>query len=91
MTSEEVLLKVRQIIASAAERDLSCIQPDTHLDALGLEGLEQVDLCLDLEIEFGITLEAAAILDCETWLSGPDVTPRSVASKVEELLKQEQH
>ena len=53
----EVLEKVIKVLAEYKEVDASTITADTTFEELELDSLDTVDLVMELENEFGITIE----------------------------------
>ena len=51
------LEKVSEIIAEAKDLDVADITPESAFEELGLDSLDTVDLIMNFEDEFGVTLE----------------------------------
>ncbi len=49
--------KIIEIIAGTVDTDASAITTDTTMEDLGLDSLDLADLMMNLEDEFGVTLE----------------------------------
>ncbi|MCI1965912.1 MAG: acyl carrier protein [Oscillospiraceae bacterium] len=52
-----VFEKVAKILAEYKEVDVSAIHPESTLEELGLDSLDTVDLIMQFEDEFGVSLE----------------------------------
>ncbi|HOV68733.1 MAG TPA: acyl carrier protein [Clostridia bacterium] len=55
-----VFEKVRDMLAEYKSVDASTIKPETTLEELKLDSLDTVQIVMDLEAEFNITLETDA-------------------------------
>ncbi len=53
--------KIRDIIAERSGEDAENITPETEYTALGIDSLTIVEILMDIEDEFGVTLEAGKI------------------------------
>jgi acyl carrier protein len=56
-----VFEKVAKIISDTKGVDMSAIKPETTLQELGLDSLDAVQLVMDLEEEFSITIGTESI------------------------------
>jgi acyl carrier protein len=55
MTKEEILARVREILAESFELEPDAIRPDAHLiDDLDLDSIDAIDLAVSLEEETGL-------------------------------------
>lgn len=52
-----VFEKVAKILAEQKEIDISSVRPESTLEELGLDSLDTVELIMQFEDEFGVTLE----------------------------------
>jgi acyl carrier protein len=52
-----VFKKVAKILAEYKEIDVSTVHPESTLEALGLDSLDTVDLIMQFEDEFNVSLE----------------------------------
>ncbi|QAT49355.1 acyl carrier protein [Caproiciproducens sp. NJN-50] len=52
-----VFEKVAQILAEHKEIDVSAVKPESTLEELGLDSLDTVDLIMQFEDEFDVSLE----------------------------------
>ena len=53
--------KIRDIIADKSGEDPENITPETEYSSLGIDSLTIVEILMDIEDEFGVTLEAGKI------------------------------
>ncbi|MBQ3637287.1 MAG: acyl carrier protein [Clostridia bacterium] len=51
--------KIRDIIADKSGEDPENITPETEYSSLGIDSLTIVEILMDIEDEFGVTVEAA--------------------------------
>ena len=51
--------KIRDIIADHSGEDAENITPETEYTALGIDSLTIVEILMDIEDNFGVTIEAA--------------------------------
>lgn len=57
MNRENIEAKVKEIIAEKAECDVSDVKEQTNLEeTLGMDSLDRVELIMEIEKEFGITI-----------------------------------
>ena len=57
MNREEIEIKVKEIVAEIAECEISEVNDQTNLEeTLGMDSLDRVELLMEIEKEFGITI-----------------------------------
>lgn len=57
MNREEIEVKVKEIVAEKAECEISEVNDQTNLEeTLGMDSLDRVELLMEIEEEFGITI-----------------------------------
>lgn len=57
MNKEDIEVRVKEIIAEKAECDISEVKEQTNLEeTLGMDSLDRVELIMDIEKEFSITI-----------------------------------
>lgn len=57
MNREEIEIKVKEIVAEKAECEISEVNDQTNLEeTLGMDSLDRVELLMEIEKEFGITI-----------------------------------
>lgn len=57
MSREEIEVKVKEIVAEKAGCEISDVNDQTNLEeTLGMDSLDRVELLMEIEIEFGITI-----------------------------------
>lgn len=57
MSREEIEVKVKEIVAEKAECEISEVNDQTNLEeTLGMDTLDRVELLMEIEKEFGITI-----------------------------------
>lgn len=57
MSREEIEVKVKEIVAEKAECEISEVNDQTNLEeTLGMDSLDRVELLMEMEKEFGITI-----------------------------------
>ena len=57
MNREKIEVKVKEIVAEKAECELSEVNDQTTLEeTLGMDSLDRVELLMEMEKEFGITI-----------------------------------
>ncbi len=57
MNREEIEVKVKEIVAEKAECEISEVNDQTNLEeTLGMDSLDRVELLMEIEKEFGITI-----------------------------------
>lgn len=68
MTNEEIVAKIREVLAAEFEVEASEIVPDGNLkEVLGLDSLDLVDVVVLVEQHFGITLQGSDFVDVKTF------------------------
>lgn len=55
-----VFERVAKLLAEQKEIDVSSVRPESTLEELGLDSLDTVELIMQFEDEFGVTLEAGS-------------------------------
>lgn len=68
MSDDAIISKLRDILrdSSAEDRDWDQVDGKTTIESLGIDSLSILDLLYDIDQEFGITLEAAEVIDIGT-------------------------
>lgn len=57
MSREEIEVKVKEIVAEKADCEISEVNDQTNLEeTLGMDSLDRVELLMEIEKEFGITI-----------------------------------
>lgn len=57
MNKEDIEVRVKEIIAEKAECEISEVNDQTNLEeTLGMDSLDRVELLMEIEKEFGITI-----------------------------------
>ena len=57
MNREEIEVKVKEIVAEKAECEISEVNDQTNLEeTLGMDSVDRVELLMEIEKEFGITI-----------------------------------
>ena len=57
MNKEDIEVRVKEIIAEKAECEISEVNEQTNLEeTLGMDSLDRVELLMEIEKEFGITI-----------------------------------
>ena len=56
-----ILEKLKEIIADHSGEEADSITPETKFADLGIDSLTTVEILMDIEDEFGVTLEAAQV------------------------------
>ena len=57
MSREEIEAKVKEIVAEKADCEISEVNEQTNLEeTLGMDSLDRVELIMEIEKEFGITI-----------------------------------
>ncbi len=66
--SDAIIDKLRDILrdSSAEDRDWDSVDGSTTIESLGIDSLSILDLLYDIDQDFGITLEAAEVIDIGT-------------------------
>ena len=68
MNTEEILLKINEILVEEFEVDAEVITPEANLkDTLGLDSLDYVDLVVTIESNFGVKLGEADFVGIATF------------------------
>ena len=73
MTESEVFDKFAQIVAKSLRIDASQIAPETHLNDLGAESLDLIEITMETETQFHIFLPDKSILETAVEVFGPGV------------------
>jgi acyl carrier protein len=73
MTESEVFDKFAQIVAKSLRIDASQIAPDTHLNDLGAESLDLIEITMETETQFHIFLPDKSILETAVEVFGPGI------------------
>lgn len=73
MTESEVFEKFAQIVARSLRIDVAQVTPDMHLNDLGAESLDLIEISMETESQFHIFLPDKSILETAVEVFGPDV------------------
>jgi acyl carrier protein len=73
MTESEIFEKFAQIVARALRVDVSQVTPEVHLNDLGAESLDLIEITMETESQFHIFLPDKSILETAVEVFGPDV------------------
>jgi acyl carrier protein len=73
MTEPEIFEKFAQIVARALRVDVSQVTRETHLNDLGAESLDLIEITMETESQFHIFLPDKSILETAVEVFGPDV------------------
>ena len=73
MTETEVFDKFAQIVARSLRIDASQVIPDVHLNDLGAESLDLIEITMETESQFHIFLPDKSILETAVEVFGPNV------------------
>ena len=73
MTELEVFDKFAQIVARSLRIDASQVAPDVHLNELGAESLDLIEITMETESQFHIFLPDKSILETAVEVFGPNV------------------
>jgi acyl carrier protein len=73
MTESEVFDKFAQIVARSLRIDVSQVTPEIHLNDLGAESLDLIEITMEAETQFHIFLPDKSILETAVEVFGPDV------------------
>lgn len=73
MTESEVFDKFAQIVAKSLRVDASQVAPDVHLNDLGAESLDLIEITMETESQFHIFLPDKSILETAVEVFGPDI------------------
>lgn len=77
MTESEILDKFAQIVAKSLRIDASRIAPDTHLNDLGAESLDLIEITMETETQFHIFLPDKSILETAVEVFGPGILEKN--------------
>lgn len=72
-TEAEVFDKFAQIVARSLRIDASQVTPDIHLNDLGAESLDLIEITMECESQFHIFLPDKSILETAVEVFGPNV------------------
>ena len=73
MTEPEIFEKFAQIVARALRVDVSQVTQEAHLNDLGAESLDLIEITMETESQFHIFLPDKSILETAVEVFGPDV------------------
>jgi acyl carrier protein len=73
MTESEVFDKFAQIVARSLRIDVAQVAPDTHLNDLGAESLDLIEITMETESQFHIFLPDKSILETAVEVFGSDI------------------
>ena len=73
MTESEVFEKFAQIVARSLRIDVTHVKPDIHLNDLGAESLDLIEITMETESQFHIFLPDKSILETAVEVFGPDI------------------
>jgi acyl carrier protein len=73
MTESEVFDKFAHIVARSLRIDRSQVKMDSHLNDLGAESLDLIEITMETESQFHIFLPDKSILETAVEVFGPDV------------------
>jgi len=73
MSESEILNKFKEIVAKSLRIDASQVTPDKHLDELGAESLDLIEITMEAESRFNIWLPERSILQTAIEVFGPGV------------------
>jgi len=73
MTESEVFEKFAQIVARSLRIDVTQVKPDIHLNDLGAESLDLIEITMETESQFHIFLPDKSILETAVEVFGPDI------------------
>ena len=73
MTDPEVFDKFAQIVARSLRIDASQVTPEAHLNDLGAESLDLIEITMETESQFHIFLPDKSILETAVEVFGPDI------------------
>jgi acyl carrier protein len=73
MTDSEVFDKFAQIVARSLRIDASQVTPEAHLNDLGAESLDLIEITMETESQFHIFLPDKSILETAVEVFGPDI------------------
>lgn len=67
MSREELIERVKEIIAQEAKISLNGVQLDTRLEDINIDSLDMIEVALALEKSFNITIVTTELLQFETF------------------------
>jgi acyl carrier protein len=73
MTEEQIQEKFAAIVAQSLHIDSKQVVPDVHLDDLGAESLDLIEISMEVESQFRVWLPEKSILQTAIETYGPDV------------------
>jgi acyl carrier protein len=73
MTESEVFDKIAQIVAKSLRIETSQVAMDAHLNDLGAESLDLIEITMETETQFHIFLPDKSILETAVEVFGPDI------------------
>ena len=73
LTETEIFQKFAQIVAHALRIEASQVTPESHLNDLGAESLDLIEITMETESQFHIFLPDKSILDTAVEVFGPDI------------------
>ena len=73
MTESEVFEKFAEIVAKSLRIDVSQVAPDVHLNDLGAESLDLIEITMETESQFHIFLPDKSILETAVEVFGPGI------------------
>ncbi len=73
LSDAEVLERFSRVVAASLHIDASKVTPDAHLDDLGAESLDLIEITMETEAQFNIYLPDKSILDTAVEVFGPGV------------------
>ncbi len=76
MTEEQIQEKFAAIVAQSLHIDAKQVAPDVHLDDLGAESLDLIEISMEVESQFRVWLPEKSILQTAIEIYGPNVIER---------------
>jgi acyl carrier protein len=73
MTEEQIQEKFAAIVAQSLHIDAKQVTPGTHLDELGAESLDLIEISMEVESQFRVWLPEKSILQTAIEVYGPNV------------------
>src|ERR1700689_3598570 len=73
MTESEIFDKFAQIVARSLRIDASQVIPDGHLNDIGAESLDLIEISMETESQFHIFLPDKSILETAVEVFGPGI------------------
>jgi acyl carrier protein len=67
MSREELIKRVKEIIAQEAKISLNGVQLETRLEDINIDSLDMIEVALALEKSFNITIVTTELLQFETF------------------------